>query len=47
MKVAVLFDGASALCANPDMLILETVEYIENGRDPSGCVELFRFLAHD
>ena len=31
MRVAVLFDGASALCANPDMLILETVEYIENG----------------
>ena len=31
MRVAVLFDGASALCANPDMLILETVEFIENG----------------
>mgnify|MGYP001608549478 FL=1 len=31
MRVAVLFDGASAMCANPDMLILETVEFIENG----------------
>jgi len=31
LRVAVLFDGASALSANPDMLILETVEFIENG----------------
>jgi len=31
LRVAALFDGASAMCANPDMLILETVEFIENG----------------
>ena len=29
MRVAVLFDGASALAASPDLLIIETVEAIE------------------
>src|ERR671939_1823475 len=29
MKIALLFDGASALGARPDLLILETVEEIE------------------
>jgi len=29
VKVAILFDGASALAANPDLLILQTVEGIE------------------
>src|SRR5512140_884396 len=29
MKVALLFDGASALSKNPDLLILDTVEAIE------------------
>src|SRR5688500_5239014 len=30
MKVAILFDGLSALGANPDLLILETVEAVED-----------------
>jgi len=29
MKIALLFDGASAFSTNPDMLILGTVEAIE------------------
>ena len=30
MKIGVLFDGMSALGANPDVLILESVEAVEN-----------------
>src|SRR5512143_4160813 len=30
MKIAILFDGVSALAPVPDLLILETVEAIEN-----------------
>ena len=29
MKIALLFDGASAFATNPDMLILGTVEALE------------------
>ena len=29
MKIALLFDGASALGKSPDLLILETVEAVE------------------
>jgi D-alanine-D-alanine ligase len=31
VRVAILFDGVSALGPMPDLLIIETVEYIENG----------------
>ena len=36
MKIAVLFDGMSALGANPDVLILESVEAIENSIEDWG-----------
>jgi D-alanine-D-alanine ligase len=36
MKIGVLFDGMSALGANPDMLILESVEAIENSIEAWG-----------
>ena len=36
MRVALLFDGASALDATPDILILQTVEAIENALQDEG-----------
>ena len=36
MKIAILFDGASALGKSPDLLILETVEAIELALDAAG-----------
>ena len=36
MKVAVLFDGASALGASPDMIILDTVEAVERALADAG-----------
>jgi D-alanine-D-alanine ligase len=36
VKIAILFDGASALAANPDLLILQTVEGIEAALTPAG-----------
>jgi D-alanine-D-alanine ligase len=36
MKVALLFDGASALGATPDLLILETVDAIERALEQEG-----------
>ncbi len=36
MKVAVLFDGASALGKSPDLLILEAVESVENAMASAG-----------
>ena len=34
MKVALLFDGASALGKSPDILILETIEAVFRLQDP-------------
>src|SRR5688572_16493597 len=36
MRVAVLFDGASAFAAAPDVLIIKTVETIETGLEKEG-----------
>src|SRR5690349_19822736 len=36
MKIAILFDGASALAKSPDMLILGTVEAIEHALEAEG-----------
>ena len=36
MKVAILFDGASALGASPDVVILDTVEAVERALQESG-----------
>jgi D-alanine-D-alanine ligase len=36
MQVAILFDGVSALAASPDVLILETVEIVENALAEDG-----------
>ena len=36
MKIAILFDGASAYAANPDQLILGTVEAIERSLAAEG-----------
>src|SRR3982750_4799001 len=45
MKIALLFDGASALAKSPDMLILDTVEAVEQSLAAEGN-EVVRVPVH-
>ena len=45
MKIAILFDGASALGKTPDLQILETVEAVEHVLDAEGN-QLVRIPVH-